>query len=229
MKKILLLTLVMAFLFVTYADDFQNLLNRGIDEYDITLVKAAILAGADVNLKDDSGMSPFIRAIQDVKLDNNGKLKLDIVNYFVYELYTTKMKSVYGYSPLYWLVDAYSLWNAPVLDESDKNLRNPGLTGKERQRVMNLVKIMVERGADINFVSSDYNMSILMAAVNSRDPQLVNYLLIHGADPNVATNEGDTALSIANEYIEMNKEEYQKPILTEFLKIKELLLKFGAK
>lgn len=58
---------------------------------------------------------------------------------------------------------------------------------------------MVENGADVNMQASD-GTTALIAAIMQGNYQVVEYLLEHGADPNLENKRGWTPLKIANTY-----------------------------
>lgn len=65
---------------------------------------------------------------------------------------------------------------------------------------LDLVKILVENGADVNLCSKKKNYHPLMYACNKDCPEIVKYLLEKGADPNIKSNTGWTVLMFAIYY-----------------------------
>ena len=53
-----------------------------------------------------------------------------------------------------------------------------------------LVKLLVENGADVNAIAST-GETPLHYAVLVRDTEIINYLLQKGANPNIANNKGE--------------------------------------
>lgn len=58
---------------------------------------------------------------------------------------------------------------------------------------------LIDKGADVNMQASD-GTTALITAIMQGNYQVVEYLLEHGADPNLANNRGWTPLKIANTY-----------------------------
>lgn len=61
---------------------------------------------------------------------------------------------------------------------------------------VDMVKLLVENGADVNAVSQDGTTALMLAA-QSEKLDVVNYLLEHGADANKKNAAGKTALDLA--------------------------------
>jgi len=59
-----------------------------------------------------------------------------------------------------------------------------------------VVARLVEAGANVN-VCNELGCTALMAAVDETYSAIVKYLFEHGADPNIADNDGDSPLDIA--------------------------------
>lgn len=62
-----------------------------------------------------------------------------------------------------------------------------------------VIASMVENGADVDMQTSDGTTALITAIIQG-NYQVVEYLLEHGADPNLANNRGWTPLKIANTY-----------------------------
>jgi len=60
-----------------------------------------------------------------------------------------------------------------------------------------IIKLLLSRGANVNFINSLTGTSILVAAVKNSNLAIVRLLLEHGANPNPAPSFGETPLSIA--------------------------------
>jgi ankyrin repeat protein len=65
---------------------------------------------------------------------------------------------------------------------------------------MELVELLLERGADINCWghAEDHSGTPLMMAVLTGDRDMVEYLLQHGADPKMMNGQGESAFSMAD-------------------------------
>ena len=63
-----------------------------------------------------------------------------------------------------------------------------------------LVKILVKAGADVNFQAVDKTGdTALHVAVSNGNIEIINYLLKHGANPTIKSEDGVTPLSLADE------------------------------
>lgn len=62
-----------------------------------------------------------------------------------------------------------------------------------------IVKLLLEKNADVNATSSNGGLTALMYAAQKGHIEIVKLLLNKGADTNVATPDGDTALMLAND------------------------------
>jgi hypothetical protein len=66
-------------------------------------------------------------------------------------------------------------------------------------RTPDMVKLFLDKGADINALSSG-GYTMLMNAASQTNPATVKFLLAHGADVNIRNSRGETSLSRAQEY-----------------------------
>ena len=63
-----------------------------------------------------------------------------------------------------------------------------------RRNKVNIVRCMLEYGADVNLVDEDGDSSLFSAVYKSTDPEILNLLLESGANANHVNNAGNTAL-----------------------------------
>jgi hypothetical protein len=66
-------------------------------------------------------------------------------------------------------------------------------------RTPDMLKLFLDKGADINALSSGGD-TMLMNAASQTNPATVKFLVEHGADVNIRNSRGETALSRAQEY-----------------------------
>lgn len=64
---------------------------------------------------------------------------------------------------------------------------------------LDIVKLLVSKGADINARNADHNITPLIWAANEGHLNIAKFLLGKGADPEIVTKNGYTAAGIANE------------------------------
>lgn len=73
----------------------------------------------------------------------------------------------------------------------------PLLCQAARSHHLSVLKLLLERGADINIQSEDRGYSPLMDATQAGQAGIVGYLLDCGADPDLVSKDGQTALILA--------------------------------
>lgn len=77
------------------------------------------------------------------------------------------------------------------------SLGTPVLSLAVRNRCLEMVKLLVKRGAVIDLCSKDRNYSALMDAAQIGELKPAKILLEHGANPNIQSKNGQTALILA--------------------------------
>lgn len=73
---------------------------------------------------------------------------------------------------------------------------NPLLTIAVRSQYPEIAKLLLDAGADVNRLSGDRAWSPLMDAVQKGDGAMASLLLERGADPNIRSKDGQTALIV---------------------------------
>lgn len=156
-----------------------------------------VSAGADVNLADPNGISPLLMAI----LNNH----VDVARFLLDHGANINAVDFWGRTPL---------WAAVELRNLD--LDHGVDSGVDREPLLDFIKLLLDRGADINartkevppsrrflyslgdvsWVDMTGQTPFLRAAL-SGDVPLMHLLLDRGADPNIATFGGTTALMAA--------------------------------
>ncbi|MCP4164137.1 MAG: ankyrin repeat domain-containing protein [Deltaproteobacteria bacterium] len=67
-----------------------------------------------------------------------------------------------------------------------------------REKQLNMVKLLIRAGADINAISEDRNDTALIDAVSEDDAELVSFILLYDPNLEIQTKNGQTALIIAS-------------------------------
>ena len=156
-----------------------------------------VAAGTDVNLADPNGISPLLMAI----LNNH----VDVARFLLDHGAKINSADFWGRTPL---------WAAVELRNLD--LDHGVDSGIDREHAFDFIKVLLDRGADVNartkevppsrrflyslgdvsWVDMTGQTPFLRAAL-SGDVSLMHLLLERGADPNIATFGGTTALMAA--------------------------------
>ena len=79
------------------------------------------------------------------------------------------------------------------------SIRRPALTLAAYNGHMDIVKLLVEKGADLDMTSGNSEETAVIMATKLKEAEVVKFLVESGADVNIADLEGRTALNYANE------------------------------
>jgi len=143
--------------------------------------------------------SEIIRILVNNGVDPNG-LDSDKEHYLMYAVRNGCVVAARA------LLDAGADWK---IEESYGN-ENPAINAGLRTPQM--VKLFLEKGADINALSTGGH-TMLMNAASQTNPSTVKFLIDAGADVNIRNNKGETALSVAeqsrNDYWHLSPESNQ--------------------
>lgn len=182
---------------VNQGDGYETPLMLAAPIEHLEIAKILLEAGADVNDKDDDGYSTLARAI----LENNFELaELIVEKNYIFEKNT---------NPIVTAVDEF-------IDEK--------LTKEETK---NFIELFIKKGADINMPAGDEGHTPLMWAVEAASLEMVELLLVLGADVNKANLYQQTPLLLAasNGGIFTTEKQRERNL---FSKITEILLQHGA-
>ena len=161
-------------------------------EGDEETAKALLDASADVNQTSEYGWTPLLTAV------NNRHWKL--AQYLIERGADTNIANKGGWTPLYLATDIRNI------EGGDYPVARPDMDSLE------FVKFLLDHKADPNARIKDNTLTrtiftmqwffedgatAFIRAAQSSDTALMKLLLDHGADPKIATNYGDTALTVA--------------------------------
>jgi ankyrin repeat protein len=107
--------------------------------------------------------------------------------------------------------------DANLIDEEGESI----LCTASRFRNIEIIKHLIENGADVNFKNKTFGFTPLMKASNSANLDGIKILLENGADVNAKSTYGSTALDRIVDKSDISEERKNKII--------SLLLKYGAK
>jgi uncharacterized protein len=161
-------------------------------EGDLESTKLLVAAGADVNQTTEYGWTPLLTAT------NNRHYK--VAAWLVENGANVNLANKGGWTPLYLATDNRNI------EGGDFPVPKPDMDH------LDLIRILLDHGANPNFRSKDDTLTRtiftmqwffeagatpFVRAAQSGDVELLKLLLAHGADPGIATDFGDTALSAA--------------------------------
>jgi ankyrin repeat protein len=159
--------------------------------------KLLLAAGADVELAEANGIRPLLMAL----LNN----QMGVVELLLEHGADVNADDFWGRTPLY-----------AAVEYRNRDLRHRDLVDApvDRAALLEVIKVLIERGADVNVRTREWPYSrtsftsdlswvdmtgqtpFLRAAL-AGDTTTMRLLLEHGADPSIATFEGTTALMAA--------------------------------
>jgi ankyrin repeat protein len=161
-------------------------------EGDLETVKVLVEAGADVNQTTEYGWTPLLVA------SNNRNYKVGA--YLLEKGANPNIANKGGWTPLYLVTDNRNI------EGGDYPVPKPDMDHLE------YITLLLNKGADPNMQVKDNTLSrtiftmqwffepgatAFVRAAQSSDTALMKLLLSHGADPNIPTAFGDTALTVA--------------------------------
>ena len=190
---------------ISYSQDFDKLANAVVNK-DLTALDSLLNAGIDINVtEEDGGATVLLIACSFKDYDN-------VVSILISRGADVNFKGKDGRTPLMWAA-GNSPETSKILLDNGADVKAKGddgmnafiqsafgiLSKKVDTEVMDL---LLENGADVNSALKGKDAAgwtaLLFAAVNG-DVELVEYLILHGANVNHTSNEGSTALSLARQ------------------------------
>ena len=158
-------------------------------------VEALVECGANVQVVDQNGSTPLHIAVK--------KKKLNIMKSLVYSHADPCAKDNDGLSPIDLIQESQELsfidmclFNGYDINRKIDDDENTHLHYAVFSDSIEKVNFYIQRHADIDSVDS-FNRTPLYHAVLKGNPKIVIYLLDHGANQNIETNDGQTTLSAA--------------------------------
>ena len=164
----------------------------------LAAAEALVAAGAKVNSADPNGMTPLMMAI------TNGQL--DVARLLVAKGADVRAADAYGRTPLWAAVE---IRNLDVRGGATEN-------GVDREAALQLVASLLDKGVDVNARVKEFppqrrymlplgslewvdftGQTAFIRAAQSADVPAMRLLLEKGADPNITTFNGTTALMTA--------------------------------
>jgi ankyrin repeat protein len=181
--------------------------------------RALVAAGADIELSDANGITPLLMAIT-----NN---HMDVARFLIERGAAINVSDWYGRTPL---------WGAVETRNMDVDNAEPFENGVDRGPVLDVIRILLDRGADPNTRTKETppirrqmlritgslswvdftGQTPFLTASLSGDVSVMRLLLEYGADPYIPTFGGTTALMAAagvNWVVDQTADEGPKALL----------------
>jgi ankyrin repeat protein len=163
----------------------------------LNIAKMLIAAKADVNQPEANGIPPLLMAVTNDHID--------VARFLLDQSTGVNTADSWGRSPL---------WAA--VEVRDRDMGRGGEHDIDRGAALDLITTLIERGADVNARTKEYSpirrwvsplndiswvdftgQTAFLRAALSGDVTVMRLLLAHGADPNISTFAGTTALMAA--------------------------------
>lgn len=177
----------------------NSLLYYAILKQDFDTIEYLVNNGANVNYKNNAGISPLNLAISkgyktlNVILSNNNNLSSSMPNDTNENPYTSIIKL-----PEYTIKEKEDIIqklinNGYKINSIDKDEKSP-LVYAIQMRLLSIVKLLVENGADINFLIKNNDLTVLMFAIEHGNLDAFKYLVECNADINFKNKDGHTPI-----------------------------------
>lgn len=189
---------------------FAVIMNR-LDAVEFLLTK-----GADLEIPDQDERTPLFYALENEKdisivntlLNAGAETSINVHGYNYHALiYALRVENPEDYSEIVKLLLDKGV-DVNVVDESDEGSDDsPLLFAIRNDFDMDIIKRLIEKGANVNYVNAENDSALLEAVYSGEKTELVRFLLDKGASVNMINEEGSTPLIIAsvNGYTEIVK------------------------
>ena len=190
---------------ISYSQDFDKLANAVVDK-DLNTLDSLLNAGININVtEEDRGATVLLIACSFKDYEN-------VVSILISRGADVNFKGKDGRTPLIWAA-GNSLESSKMLLENGADINAKGNDGMNafiqstfgilsKKVSTDVMDLLLENGADVNSALISKNAAgwtaLHFAAING-DIELVEYLILKGANVNHTSNEGSTALSLARQ------------------------------
>lgn len=160
-------------------------INVACDSGNIEMARFLIEKGADVNTKNDAGMTPL--------MGNNNP---DFVRLLIEKGADVNVKDVSGLTPLH-MAQNSGIAGFLIASGADVNARDEvGSTPLHIADTIDMVRLLIEKGADIN-AKNNYGETPLYRALINNYADIAGYLLVKGSSTDSIMISGETPLIYA--------------------------------
>jgi len=190
---------------ISYSQDFDKLANAVVNK-DLNALDSLLNAGIDINVtEEDKGATVLLIA-------SSFKDYKDVVSLLISRGADVNFKGKDGKTPLIWAA-GNSFETTKILLDNGADVKAKGDDGMNafiqstfgilsKKVTTDVLTLLLENGADVNSALNSRDAAgwtaLLFATVNG-DIELVEYLILHGANVNHTSDEGSTALSLARQ------------------------------
>jgi len=191
---------------ISYSQDFDKLANAVVDNKDLITLDSLLQTGIDVNItEEDRGATVLLIA-------SSFKDYEDVVSFLISRGADINFRGKDGRTPLIWAA-GNSFESTKILLENGADINAKGNDGMNafiqstfgilsKKVSTDVMDLLLENGADVNSALISKNAAgwtaLHFAAING-DTELVEYLILQGANVNHTSDEGSTALSLAKQ------------------------------